>query len=102
MSEDTFANVSTQPEALSDVPLIVLFEPPGPPFDPLSCPPFMPPPGAPPPEGPLNCPHDSADDSLHSNNSIKIAGGTFNVESGDDGVHADNTLNITGGNINVN
>ena len=44
---------------------------------------------------------DSADDSLHTNDSLIINGGTFNLSSGDDGVHSDSTLDINGGEINI-
>lgn len=37
---------------------------------------------------------DSADDSLHSNDSMTVSGGGITVKSGDDGLHADNTLTI--------
>ncbi|MGM9977395.1 MAG: carbohydrate-binding domain-containing protein [Clostridium sp.] len=44
---------------------------------------------------------DSADDSLHTNDSLIINGGTFNLSSGDDGIHSDSTLDINGGEINI-
>ena len=44
---------------------------------------------------------DSADDSLHTNDSLVINGGTFNISSGDDGIHSDTTLDINGGKINI-
>lgn len=40
---------------------------------------------------------DSADDSLHSNDSMIVSGGGITVKSGDDGLHADNTLTIEDG-----
>lgn len=40
---------------------------------------------------------NSADDSVHSNDTIAIGGGTLNLASGDDGVHADTSLTIGGG-----
>ena len=45
---------------------------------------------------------DSADDALHTNDSIIINEGDFTISSGDDGIHADTTLVINGGNININ
>ena len=45
---------------------------------------------------------DSADDALHTNDSIIINEGDFTISSGDDGIHADTTLMINGGNININ
>lgn len=42
---------------------------------------------------------DSADDTIHSNDSVLISGGVFQLSSGDDGVHADTLLNISGGNL---
>lgn len=44
---------------------------------------------------------DSADDSLHSNNAVYISGGTIKAESGDDGIHADTLLIISEGNIEI-
>lgn len=44
---------------------------------------------------------DSADDSLHSNDSMIVSGGGITVKSGDDGLHADNTLTIEDGTIVV-
>lgn len=44
---------------------------------------------------------DSADDSLHTNDSLVISGGKFNISSGDDGIHSDTTLDINGGEINI-
>ena len=44
---------------------------------------------------------DSADDAIHSNDSIVINGGTFVMATGDDGMHADATLTINGGNIRI-
>lgn len=38
---------------------------------------------------------DSADDTLHANDSVSINGGTLLLKSGDDGVHADVTLAVT-------
>ena len=42
---------------------------------------------------------NSADDAVHSNDSIIIHGGTFNIATGDDGMHADTALTINNGNI---
>ncbi len=44
---------------------------------------------------------DSADDSIHSNDSLTIDGGDFVLASGDDGLHSDSTLEINGGDLNI-
>ena len=44
---------------------------------------------------------DTADDSVHSGDSVTINGGTLSIATGDDGVHADNALTINGGDITV-
>lgn len=44
---------------------------------------------------------DSADDAVHSNGSIAIAGGEMKITSGDDGIHADASIAITGGSIDI-
>jgi hypothetical protein len=44
---------------------------------------------------------DSADDAIHSNDSIVINGGAFTIASGDDGMHADSTLEVNGGDVNI-
>ena len=44
---------------------------------------------------------DSTDDSIHSNTSVTINGGTFEISSGDDGIHADETVSITSGTIQI-
>lgn len=44
---------------------------------------------------------DSADDAIHSNDSIVINGGAFNIASGDDGMHADSTLEVNAGDITI-
>lgn len=44
---------------------------------------------------------DSADDALHSNDSLTINGGTFTLASGDDGLHADAALTINGGDVRI-
>jgi hypothetical protein len=44
---------------------------------------------------------DSADDSIHSNDSIVINDGTIALASGDDGVHADSAVEINGGDMNI-
>lgn len=44
---------------------------------------------------------DSADDAVHSNDSITIGGGSFEIASGDDAFHADGTLTVSGGVINI-
>ena len=44
---------------------------------------------------------DTADDCIHSNNSVVIEGGSFSISSGDDGIHADTTVKITDGKINI-
>lgn len=40
---------------------------------------------------------DSADDAVHSNASIAVNGGIFEIASGDDAFHADETLTVTAG-----
>lgn len=42
---------------------------------------------------------DSADDTIHSNNTICIENGSFSLSSGDDGIHADTDLSVMGGDI---
>ncbi len=42
---------------------------------------------------------DSADDTIHSNNTICIESGSFSLSSGDDGIHADTDLSVNDGNI---
>ena len=44
---------------------------------------------------------DSADDSIHTNDTVMINTGIFHIKSGDDGIHADNVLEINGGDINI-
>lgn len=44
---------------------------------------------------------NSADDAIHSNETISINGGNFILESKDDGVHADYDLKVNGGDINI-
>ncbi len=44
---------------------------------------------------------NSADDTIHSNNTICIENGNFTLSSGDDGIHADTDLSLNGGNITV-
>ena len=44
---------------------------------------------------------DSADDAVHSNASITVNGGIFEIASGDDALHADETLTVTAGTINI-
>lgn len=44
---------------------------------------------------------DSADDAVHSNDTLVIRGGTIDVASGDDGIHADTSLAIDGGEITI-
>lgn len=46
-----------------------------------------------------NCQY--ADDTMHCDGSIKIAGGALTLKSGDDGIHADKGLLIAGGTIAV-
>jgi hypothetical protein len=43
----------------------------------------------------------STDDSIHSNDTIEINGGTMVLSSGDDGVHADTKLTVNGGSVDV-
>lgn len=42
---------------------------------------------------------DSADDSIHTNDTVTINGGKFQIKAGDDGIHADSALVINGGDI---
>lgn len=44
---------------------------------------------------------DSADDAIHSNDTITINEGEFEIKAGDDGVHADEYLHILDGKINI-
>lgn len=44
---------------------------------------------------------DSSDDSIHSNDTIVINNGTINLSSGDDGIHADTKLEINSGDIKI-
>lgn len=44
---------------------------------------------------------DTYDDSVHSNNTIRISNGTISATSGDDGIHADSALEISGGTIDL-
>ena len=42
-----------------------------------------------------------ADDSIHSNTTVQIDGGTLTLASGDDGIHADATVEFNGGQIDI-
>lgn len=44
---------------------------------------------------------DSADDSIHSNNTFELKAGTITAKSGDDGIHADSQLTISGGTVDI-
>jgi hypothetical protein len=44
---------------------------------------------------------DSADDCIHSNNSLAVYGGKLTLSSGDDGIHADTVIKITAGEIAI-
>ena len=44
---------------------------------------------------------DSADDSIHTNDTVTINGGKFQIKAGDDAIHADSALVINGGDINI-
>jgi hypothetical protein len=44
---------------------------------------------------------DSADDAIHSNDSLTIDGGHILLASGDDGIHADATVQINGGDLSI-
>lgn len=44
---------------------------------------------------------DSADDAVHSNETLTVNGGIFEIASGDDAFHADDTLTINAGTINI-
>ncbi len=43
----------------------------------------------------------SADDALHSNESMTINDGTITLASGDDGIHTDSSIDINGGDITI-
>lgn len=44
---------------------------------------------------------NAADDAVHSNDSIDIYGGAFEIYSGDDGIHADASVEILDGDIGI-
>lgn len=44
---------------------------------------------------------NSSDDAIHSNNEILMTDGSLTIATGDDGMHADNTLTINGGTIKI-
>ncbi|WP_394238484.1 carbohydrate-binding domain-containing protein [Niallia oryzisoli] len=44
---------------------------------------------------------DSADDAVHSNDSLLIAGGDMTIASGDDGIHGDTSVTTKGGSITI-
>ncbi|HPF42563.1 MAG TPA: carbohydrate-binding domain-containing protein [Bacillota bacterium] len=44
---------------------------------------------------------NSKDDSIHSNDDLRITGGNFDIYSGDDGIHSDTSLEISGGTFNI-
>lgn len=44
---------------------------------------------------------DAADDALHSNGIVTIAGGQISASAGDDGIHADTDITISAGTIGV-
>jgi hypothetical protein len=44
---------------------------------------------------------NSADDAIHSNNTVDIYGGIISISSGDDGIHADYDLTVSGGEIDI-
>ena len=44
---------------------------------------------------------NSADDAIHSNQSVILNGGTLTLASGDDAIHAEDTLTITAGTIRI-
>lgn len=44
---------------------------------------------------------NSSDDSIHTNNAVEINGGNLELASGDDGIHADSALTVNGGDINI-
>ncbi|NMB73390.1 MAG: carbohydrate-binding domain-containing protein [Bacteroidales bacterium] len=45
---------------------------------------------------------NSADDALHSNNSIQVIGGSIIANSADDGIHADNSVEIRNTEVAIN
>ena len=44
---------------------------------------------------------DSADDTVHANQTVQISGGIMRLRTGDDGIHADEELTISGGEITI-
>lgn len=44
---------------------------------------------------------DSADDGFHANGSLYLENGTITIATGDDGIHAEETLSVTGGTVNI-
>ncbi len=44
---------------------------------------------------------DSADDTMHSNDALTIAGVNLTIAAGDDAIHADNSVEIMGGTIEI-
>jgi spore coat protein CotH len=44
---------------------------------------------------------DSADDAVHSDNTMTIGGGSLSIASGDDGIHAESSLVVNEGTINI-
>lgn len=44
---------------------------------------------------------DTADDAVHSNNSITVTGGELTIASGDDGIHGDSAVLTKGGKIDI-
>ena len=44
---------------------------------------------------------NSADDAVHSNDTVAISGGDFTIATGDDGVHAETSITIDGGDIDI-
>lgn len=44
---------------------------------------------------------DSADDAIHSNDSLTINGGEIQIHSGDDGIHSDGSLTLNNGTVHI-
>lgn len=44
---------------------------------------------------------DTADDAIHSDDSVTVNGGTFSIASGDDGIHAEAKLIVTSCKMNI-
>ena len=45
---------------------------------------------------------ESADDGIHAEGDVMIAGGTLTISAGDDGIHADSAIYVSGGTLAIN